>query len=337
MEKITVNRWDDMKYKVTTIKEGTPDDLFISCISYEPRTRGIFKKLDKSYKADTGLFITNEQFEKFSKVRENKKEIKNILERRAFFNNLNNLSSSIDNPIKIIIEIDKIIKNRLADKQRITITFDITTFPRGELLTIIYYLRHLTIIDTIRILYISPKRYGDWLSEGYRYSMIPPFFEGPPTFEKKTAILILAGFEYDRVVSLIDDVEPSALILGRPHPGTSKEFRDADEDIITKLKRTRRFTKEIYDIPANDPFLCRDSLKEIIQKNSQSYDFFVVPMGPKIEVLGTYLAYEENPNFRIIYPVPLIYNVVNYSSGCRDVYEVLLKSDEIAKKQSETV
>jgi len=332
MEKITANRWDDRKYKVTTIKEGSPDDLYISCISYEPRTIGLFKKLDSGYKADTGLVITNEQFEKFSKVRENKKEINNILERMAFFNNLNTLSSSIDNPIKIIIEIDKIIKNRFADKQKINITFDITTFPRGELLTVIYYLRHLTIIDTIRILYISPKKYGKWLSEGYRYSTIPPFFEGPPTFEKKTALLILAGFEYDRAVSLIDDVEPSALILGRPHPGTSKEFRDADEDIITKLKRTRRFTKEIYDIPANDPFLCRDSVKEIIQKNSQSHDFFVVPMGTKIEVLGTYLAYEENPNFRIIYPVPLIYNVVNYSSGCRDVYEVLLKCDETAKK-----
>jgi hypothetical protein len=47
-------------------------------------------------------------------------------------------------------------------------------------------------------------------------------------------------------------------------------------------------------------------------------------MGTKLETLGVYLAYEENPNFRIVYPLPLIYNVVDYSYGCRDIYEILL-------------
>ena len=47
-------------------------------------------------------------------------------------------------------------------------------------------------------------------------------------------------------------------------------------------------------------------------------------MGTKLEALGIYLAYKENPNFRIIYPIPLTYNVVNYSHGCRDLYEIFL-------------
>lgn len=336
-DKISVNKWNDIKYNVTTIQEDIADDLFISCISYEPRTIGILKKLDKDYKADMGLFVINEKFEKFSKVQENKKAINDILAKSSFFDNSRYLLSSIDNPIKIIIEIDKILKTSFANKRRINITFDVTTFPRGELLTVIYYLRHLAMIGSLRTLYVSPEKYGDWLTEGYKYSTIPPFFEGPPTFERKTALFILTGFEYDRAVSLIEDVEPSALILGRPIPGTSDEFRDTSERIIDKLRRTRKIVSAIYDIPANNPFSCREILEDIIQEHSKSYDFFVAIMGTKLEVLGAYLAYEareQNPIFRIIYPIPLVYNIGDYSFGCRDVYEIILKGDNNEKKQS---
>ena len=326
----TVHKWSDSKYKVGTVQEGIPDDLFMSCISYEPRTLGVLKKLAKDYKADSGLFVINEKFERFIKVQENKQAIRDILANSSYFNHSAYLSSSIDNPIKVIIEIDKILKKRFANRQRINITFDITTFPRGQLLTLIYYIRHLSATGSLRILYVSPENYGKWLSEGYKYSMIPPFFEGPPTFEKKTALFILTGFEYDRAVSLIDDLEPVALIIGRPKPGTSDRFRDASELIIKKLRRTRRIFRKIYDMPANDPFLCKDCLEEIMQEHSQSYDFFVSVMGTKLEVLGTYLAYEareQNPNFRIIYPIPLIYNIGGYSTGCRDIYETILHRD----------
>lgn len=324
MEKVTVNRWDDKEYEINTIKKDLPDDIFIACISYEPRTTGILKKLGKSYNADVLCFITNEKFKDFTRLKENKKEIENILQSSSFFNNYNTILASINNPVKIIIGIDKIIKSRFKNKEKINITIDSTTLPRCELLTVIYYLRHLPIVETIRILYVSPHRYGKWLSDGYRYSIVPTFFEGPSTFEKKTALLILTGFEYDRAVSLIDDIEPSALILGRPEPGTSGEFSDASGAIIDKLKTTRRIATEIYDIPANDPFQCRGSFREIIHKNLQSYDFYVAPMGTKLETLGVYLAYEESPNFRIVYSLPLIYNVVDYSYGCRDIYEILL-------------
>lgn len=327
MEKITVNRWDDNEYAIATIQNGIPDDILISRISYEPRSSGVLKKLDKNYKAKTGLFIVGEKFEKFTKVQDNKKEIINILKRSSFFNDHKTLKTSIDNPIKIIMEIDKIIKNSFTGKQKLNITFDITAFPRGELLTVIYYLRHLPIIDTLRILYISPNKYGEWLTNGYRYSMIPPFFEGPPTFEKMTALLILTGFEFDRAISLIDEIQPSFLILGKSSPGTSKEFDDIGDEIINKLKSTRKITKETYKIAGNNPFRCRDTFREIIQEYSQFYDFFVATLGTKLELLGVYLAYEENSNFRIIYPVPLIYNVGNYSTGCRDIYEMLLKKE----------
>ncbi len=337
MNKISINEWKNRKFEIETIKNGTSDDLFISHVNYECRTVGTLKKFSTNYKADTGVFFMEEKFSESGEVQKNRIEINNILKCSSFFDYSEYFPSSIENPIRTIIEVNKIIKNRFASRQNLNITLDITTFPKGELLTLVYYLLHLPRVNSLRILYISPTKYGDWLSRGYKYSMIPPFFEGPPTFHKKTALLILTGFDLDVAISLIDDIEPSYLILGRPNPGTSDEFKDVSEEIVSRLKRIRRITEEISDIPANDPFSCRDALGGIIQKKSQSYDFFVAIMGTKLEVLGAYLAYEKNQDFRIIYPVPLIYNVKNYSSGCRDIYEIFLRGGNNSGKQSENI
>lgn len=325
MNKVSVHSCEDEGYEITKIKKDVPDDLFIACISYEPRTIGILKKLDDNYKANVSVFVTNKKVESFTKLQKYKDQVKNILESKSYFRKTEDVSLFIDNPIQIIIEIDKIIKNILPGRQNINITLDITTFPRNELLVLIYYLRHLIKVKTLRILYISPTEYGDWLTDGYRYSMVPPFFEGEqPASEKKTALFILTGFEYGRAVSLIDDIEPSILLLGRPRPGTSKDFGETSEKIINKIKRTRRVKSEVYDVPANNPLLCRDRIEEIFQQNS-NYNIYVAPMGTKLEVLGVYLDYEKNTNFRVICPLPLIYNVGDYSRGCRDIYEISLK------------
>jgi len=320
-------QWDDNNFTLKTTEDSINDDLYISCISYEQRTTGILEKLDKKYKVDTGLFITNEKFIKYLEVKENENKIKNILKKSSNFGHTEFFLTSIDNPIKIILEIDKIIKKRFADKNKINVTFDITTFPRGEFLTILYFLRHLQNINLLRILYVSPKNYGNWLSKGYSRSMIPPFFEGPCHFEKKTALFILTGFEYDRAIELVDELEPTSLILGRPSPGTSEIFRDASEEIINKIKRYRRIIGDIHNIPANNPFLCKESIEKIIMKNIENYDFYIAPLGTKLEAMGVYLAYEKNQNFRIIYPLPLVYNIGDYSEGKRDVYEILLSDN----------
>jgi len=325
MNKVLVHSYEDEMYEITKIRKDVPDDLFIACISYEPRTLGVLKKLNDNYEASIGIFAVNKKFGNYTKVREHEEQVKKILESKSYFRRSMNITSFIDNPIQIIVDIDKIIKNAFSCKEDINITLDITTFPRDELLVLIYYLRHLSKVQMIRILYTSPKKYGDWLSDGYRYSMTPPFFEGVPASEKKTALLILTGFEYGRAVSLIDDIEPSALFLGRPRPGTSEDFSESSEEIINMIKRTRRTAVETFDVPANNPFLSKSSIEKILQHNS-NYSFYVAPMGTKLEVLGIYLAYEKNPSFRVVYPLPLVYNIRNYSMGYRDIYEIFLET-----------
>jgi hypothetical protein len=323
MEKMDTYKYDG-DYKINTITKKSPDDFFISCISYEPRTLGSLKKFDNNYHANHGIFILNETFKDFEKVRENKTWVDNYIIGTSFFDTYQFVLSSLENPIKILIAIDKILKEKYSSNNNVTITLDITTFPRGELLKLLYYLRHQPNISKIRILYISPEEYGDWLTQGYRYSIIPPFFEGPPTFDKKTALCLLTGFEYERAISLIDDIEPSSIIIGNPSPGTADKFKEISDEIIGKIRKSRRISNEIIDVPANDPFQCKKYLNAYLQTQKKDYNFYIAPMGSKLETIGLYLLYEENPFFRIIYPLPMIYNIGNYSKGMQDIYAFLL-------------
>lgn len=326
MNNLLVNSWSDSEFSINKILDDVPDDIFISCISYEPRTTGILKKLNRDYSAQIGIFIINEEFKKSISIQN---KIETFLNTKNYFERSVSVTSSIDNPIKLIMDIDKLIRDGFPENQNINITLDMTTFPRSELLTILYYLRHHSKVNYIRILYTSPIQYGSWLTEGYRYTSTPSFFEGPITFERKTALIILTGFELTRAISMIDDVEPSYLILGNANPGTAPEFRDKSQEIVNNLKLTRRITTEILDVPANNPYLCKNFISNFIDMNSKDYSFFVAPMGPKLGVLGTYLAYEERQNFRVLYSVPLAYNIQGYSSGCRDIYQILLDKKQL--------
>jgi len=323
---IEINKfpYSDKTRSIKNIDPKAADDIFISCISFEPRTFAILNKLDDSYFAEFGFFIFNEKFLIYEKMKVNKQKFENS-KYLSKFKNFQQTFSSLENPIKIIISLDKIIQTQFNENDNISITIDTTTIPRGELLTLLYYLRNHTKVGSIRILYSSPEDYdANWLSEGYINSTIPPFFEGSSCFEKNIALFILTGFEYDRPLGLIEDLEPSLLILGKPEPGTSEKFLEQSKKLIAKLNKSRKIETKIVKISANNPFKSRDEILSIISEHSESYNFYITVLGPKLELIGAYLAYEQKPNFRMIYPIPLIYNVENYSKGCKEIFEVIL-------------
>jgi hypothetical protein len=322
--KVLKKRWSDISSKITSIVPDQSDDIFISCISYEPRTIAILEKLDKKYKAEIGVFIINTPFENYENVQENLKKCHRIIEKGNNFFTVLQITSALENPIKVITELERIIQQNFEHKSYLSVTIDVSTIPRGELLTILYYLRKHNKIQSIRILYVSPEKYGDWLSEGYAGSTIPPFFEGTKCFDKKTALLILTGFELSRPLGLIEDLEPSLIIFGSPEPGTAAVFLKQSQVIVEKLKTIRKINFEYYKIPANNAVNAKNQIQSIIKKYSQDYDFYVSVLGPKIELIGAYLAYEEKPTFRMIYPMPRLYNIGNYSSGCLEIFEFLL-------------
>ena len=139
--------------------------------------------------------------------------------------------------------------------------------------------------------------------------------------------MILTGHETNRAIHLINEIEPSKLYVAQSKPGTAPEFVEKSLQTAQNIVTYRNIDIEIFDLPADNPFESKRILLEIIKKNSDKYDFYIAPIGPKLTVLGLLLAYEEFPYFRVIYPYPEIYNTKNYSTGCRDVFEIIFSKD----------
>ena len=258
------------------------------------------------------------------------KIINKIIAKKKYFTIKEEINISINDPLKLIIKLNE--KFQQINKTKINVTLDITSFPRHELLIILYFLRHSPLVKKIRCLYVSPTSYGDWLSQGYQGSILVPFFDGPSTFEKKMALFVLTGFEVDRVNKLVQDTEPSAVFLAQTEPGTAPEFMKKNLSSISEMTALTKNGGNIFKIPGNNPFKCRDRILQLLKDQSEKYDFLVAPIGPKLGVLGLYLAYEECPIFRIIYPLTILYNSENYSKGCREIYEIVLMNDSIENK-----
>ncbi len=314
--------WTDNDFSILPINDSMKDDLFVSCIGYEPRTLAVLKKLDQQYRAKCALLFANEEVAKFRTLTNYLAEANQMCTTGNYFDKCEMHNLSIDNPTRIVKEIGGLLTQYEGE---LNITIDTTTFPRNELLVALYFLRHSQKVKKLRLLYVSPLKYGRWLSRGYRHFSLLLFFEGPSTFEKSIALLILTGFEKERAISLIEDIEPASIFLALAEPGTDPHFEEQSKETLKEIKARGTAEADVISIPGNDPFKCKEILEDLIAKKSSEYDFYVAPIGPKLAVVCLYLAYEHNPNFRIVYPQTMAYNVEHYSSGCRDVYEIILE------------
>ncbi len=297
-------------------------DLFISCVSFEKRSIGFFKKLDEIEIKSCLTFINKDIIENSKSFNNIFKKFKELIKKNKFSNKL--IETTLENPSKIVLEIEKTLNEMNFDntKEDFEILVDITAFPRGQLFTLLYYLFNSESIKFVDIIYISPFDYFPPLSYGYKRFLIPPYFEGPNSFKKSIALIIFTGLELDRAINLIQEIEPLFLILLNPEPGTI-DVADKSRNIIDKIKSTQEISTKILDITANDPIKCKDEFNEILNIY-QNFDFYVSVMGPKIEVFAVLLAYLEDPRFRIVYPIPMYYNTENYSNDCYEIYEFLI-------------
>ncbi len=299
-------------------------DLFISCVSFEKRSIGFIYKMGRNLNINYCLTFINEDVVRDSRCfNENLKIFEDLV--KDFKLNNNNIETKLENPSKIILEIERTLKgikkNEGTEKEGYEILIDITAFPRGQLFTLLYYLFNSNIIKLVNIVYTSPIEYYPPLSYGYKNFLIPPYYEGPNSFKKPIALIIFTGLELDRALNLIQEIEPSFLILLNPFPGTI-DIDDKSRDIIEKIRSTQEIGTKVFDITSNDPKKCMEDFNEILNI-FQNFDFYVSVMGPKIEVFAVLLAYLKNPSFRIVYSIPMEYDTENYSKGCYEIYEFL--------------
>lgn len=201
------------------------------------------------------------------------------------------------------------------------IVVDISTFTR-EAFLILYRIMNIAFGRSVpkQYLYARAKEYSlgmnreeKWLSRGI--ADVRSVLGYPGAFEpsRRLHLIVLVGFEYDRVAELIRRCEPSVISLGQ---AASNEPDSLDHLDIHRYNydRLRSVFGEVerFEFPGYDPDGARDAVLTRFRARP-GFNCMLAPMNTKLSTMGAAQAAVEEPSIQIVYAQAIIYNVKAYS------------------------
>ncbi len=290
------------------------DDALIVCASYEPRTVAAADLLSTTFRAKNGIIYFNTEFK--ASISDNLSRLETIL--REHCENVDIAEGSWLDPTIQINELKKAVAHLAGLSEQPAITLDTTTFNREALLTSLAILRAQFAGAEIRLLYVSPQDHGEWLSRGFRCIRNIMGFAGIQQPSRKTVLVVLSGFEPERTTKIIEEYEPSRLLIGIGDPPTDKKFLErnqAEQELILARQDIADFR-----FPANSITDCRDCLEGIITPYLSECNVVIAPMSTKLSSVASFLVAEAHPEIQLTYCVPGEYNVSDYSKGASSLF-----------------
>lgn len=232
-----------------------------------------------------------------------------------------------ENPIDIIEKFNEL--TTLLEKKIRNILVDISTFTHeGLLITLKYLDLYKEDYQSLIIAYVCAKEYSinehdshkKWLSKGIKRVNSILGYPGNINPSKKNHLIILFGFEEERTLKLIHelDYEDISLGFGNPEESIAHEHfeinRDRHEKLLQQLPNAQKFI-----------FSLRDPQKTYIELLKQAevfvdYNIVIAPMNNKLSTLGAGLAALRNPHIQLCYAKANEYNVKGYSSPSDSCY-----------------
>lgn len=313
MEKKTIREWKDQGGLGST-RDSSPDDVLLVCASYEPRTMAVANLLSPAYRARNAIIYVNTEF--LSSTTVNFSHLKETLDEHC--EQVIVAEGSWLDPKTQLGALKKAAAALAGLSEQPTITLDTTTFNREALLTSVAMLRAQFGSAEIRVLYVSPQDHGEWLSRGYRCIRNVMGFAGIQRSSRRTLLIVLSGFEPERTSKIIEEHEPSRVLIGIGDPPTDKKFLErnqAEQELILARQDVAEFR-----FPANNVADCRDCLEGIIAPYLSDYNVVIAPMSTKLSSLASFLIVEGHPEIQLTYCVPGEYNVKDYSKGADSLF-----------------
>jgi hypothetical protein len=300
------------------------DDLFVACASFEPRTASVSLNLPAGYKTSRALVYTNHEFlcgPAGQATRKNLYRMIDALARHAGSVQVAEGSWLCAQTQWGVVRA-ALDESLPAEPPAPSVTVDITTFNRESLLVTVLLLRTRFPDSRIRLLYASPAEHGSWLSRGFRGVRNVIGFAGMQYPSRPTLLMVLSGFESERTLKLIEEHEPTLVLLGIGDPPTRKEFLDRNEDeqrLVLARQGVRKFS-----FPTKDLDACHAALMEQLSGYATTHNIILAPMSTKLSTIAALTVCEKYPQAQITYCLPGEYNIDQYSSGVSTIYEARL-------------
>lgn len=227
------------------------------------------------------------------------------------------------------------------------IWIDISGMPTHAICASLQALRAYKLACKINVIYTSAQSYHPSLDEfnklkekqkeGVEYlpaslaremseNLILSKFSGQRTNEGQSCLALFAGYEVHRSIGVIENVNPSILLLlyGKPE-GEGLEWRlDLSKQLHKKFEKTRKSAvEEVSTLHLKDAINYLNDYYEYIY---DEYDLTIAPVCSKMHAVAAYLFWENYKEVQLIFPLPIGYATDRKAEKVGETYLTTLES-----------
>lgn len=287
-------------------------DLYICSASFENRCLAFTESISKDSINSVAIFYNNDELNCFD----------NNLQ--ALLQQWGEKANSI--PVRYkdasnIADVFSVFFKKNFSSKRGKILLDCTTFTHEGLLIILKYLNeYKSSYEELNIIYNCAEDYSTntvnvnekWLTKGIKSIKTVLGYPGTSNPSKKNHLIILFGFELDRTIKLIDQMDFDEITLCF---GSETDSIKTDHYILNKKRHEELLSlypnAKKLEISLRNPEKTKQILLDYIKDDSNN--IVIAPMNNKISTIGVALATIDNPNIQIIYSKANEYNITGYS------------------------
>ena len=210
------------------------------------------------------------------------------------------------------------VVSRVGDltSTRERLLIDYSTMPR-EIMWYVLWAAEQRGAD-VECLYHSPKEYGiEWLSRDPRAPRMAFKLSGIADPSRRTALLITAGYDIQRVRRLVNWCEPERLMVGVQEGGRFSRNEDAMR--IAEAELTKHAGCSTFKLDAFGESFGEVEIVNELRKVIDSHNVILASMGPKLSALSLYRIQRTHENVGLVYAPAGQYNE-KYSRGIGQLY-----------------
>ena len=308
-----------MRIRVSDISsQFESTSLFVCVASFEDRCRIIAENLNPEI--ESVFIFGNIDYAEY--ISANSQAIK-----ARFQRDVRMISIRTDDPLTVADKLRDELVPAIKKSDGLCL-IDVTTFTHEQLLILMRLLMDNCGGANIKFIYNHASSYSSnteannfWLSKGVSRIRAVLGYPGEMLPSKRSHLIVLAGYEYERAQKLITRLEPSLISLGlgrkeehdlnRTEYERNKLLNDQLELFVEGLSAS--ITSVIrFEFSTSNPLTAKDEILEQCNRYS-AYNVCVAPMNTKLSTIGAGLAGASAHRIQLTYAQPITYNVQGYS------------------------
>jgi hypothetical protein len=187
-----------------------------------------------------------------------------------------------------------------------SVVVDFSTMPRETIWTLFWLLDMLK--ARTQYVYHRATGYGDWLSRDPQRPRLVYKLSGLAKLSARTALVILAGYDVDRVQQLVRFYEPESTIIAQQEGTESQRLKRLTDEFDADS------TIQWLKVDAFSPDHGEAVILEHINPYLESHNIIMSSLGPKLSAVALYRIQREHREVALAYAPSRDFNEA-YSSG----------------------